>query len=295
MRVLTLSLGVLFALTSIAHAELDTVTYIDASGGAENNAGRIPDGRVEGDTSGKGEVTLIDVEGGDMWNGGDQFIYLHEASARPTSEKFLAVVRVVGQTEAVDGRWGKAGIHARNSLDGNAGNAMAQLATGNGSQADAPANGDHSPVPARLGGRRQNDGNGGFENGIPAHPSTRQDVDGDGNIANNTFQSAGTVSTWLALYYEPGTGFRAGTALDVNGAPGAWSFSDPVGDIPTTRDGWYLGLGYSAHSDLVPVDPDGFHGVTFDGFRTFVPEPTSVGLILLGAMGVLGFARRCRR
>jgi PEP-CTERM motif len=296
MKVLTLSFGVLFALSSLAHAELDTVTYVDSSGGVANNAGHIPDGSVEGDTTGVGEVTLLDIDGGDMWDGGDQFIYLHDNTQH--SLDWTATVRVVSQTEAVDGRWGKAGIHARSSLDGNASNAMAQLAAGNGSQVTPPAVGDHSPVPVRIGGRTQNDGNGGFETAILASPGTQQDVNANNEIANNTFQSTGTVPTWLSLSYTAATNeFVAGTALDIGGAPGIWSYSPPVSNVPADGDGWYVGLAYSAHPDLVPVAPTApYHGVTFDNFSlSVIPEPSSIGLILVGALGMLGWGLRRRR
>ena len=66
------------AIAGSAFAGLNTATYVDSSGGVPNNAGQVPDGRVEGDMTGVGEVTLFDIDGGDMWNGGDQFIYLHD-------------------------------------------------------------------------------------------------------------------------------------------------------------------------------------------------------------------------
>jgi hypothetical protein len=293
MKVLTLSFGVLFALCSIAQAELDTVTYIDSSGGVANNAGQIPSGMVEGDITGVGEVTLLDIDGGDLWDGGDQAIFLHEGQQR--TGDWTATVRVVSQTEAVDGRWGKAGIHARNDLNGNAANVMAQLAAGNRSQVANPGTGEHSPVPVRIAGRTMNNGNGGFETAIPAAAGTEQDVDGSNNIANNTFQMSGTVATWLSLQYTAATNtFIAGTALDVGGAPGVWSFSPPVTNVPADGDGWYVGLAYSMHSDMTPVAPTApFHGVTFDNFT--IPEPSSIVLILMGAVGMLGLGWMRRR
>ena len=270
-------------LSSAAFAELDTVTYVDASGGAENNAGVVPAGRVEGDISGVGEVTLYDTDGGDMWNGGDQFIYLHEGSER--SGNFTATVRVVSQTEAVDGRWGKAGIRASSTLDGNSANAMAQIATGNGSQADPPSSGGaHNPVPARIGGRTMNDGTGGFERPI---------LDASGaEVPNNVFAEAGTNVSWLSLSYDAGSNaFISGIAPDNGGSPGEWSYSEPATDVPSDG-GWYVGLAYSAHGDLaIAEDGDRMHGVTFDNF-SIVPEPASVGMALIGVLGLLGFRRR---
>jgi hypothetical protein len=96
-----------------------------------------------------------------------------------------------------------------------------------------------------------NNGNGGFEISIPAAAGTEQDVDGSGNVANNTFQTSGTVATWLSLQYTAATNsFVAGTALDVGGSPGVWSYSPPVTNVPADADGWYVGLAYSQHSDM---------------------------------------------
>ncbi|MCA9217676.1 MAG: PEP-CTERM sorting domain-containing protein [Planctomycetales bacterium] len=276
------SLAVAALLAASANAGLNTVTYVDSSGGAANNAGLIPDGMVEGDTTGVGEVTLFDIDGGDMWNGGDQFIYLHD-SAQETGD-FSATVRVVAQTEAVDGRWGKAGIRASSSLDGLSANAMAQLAAGNGSQAEQLGAGDHSPVPVRLAGRTQNDGEGGFENPV-------KDASG-AEVPNDALRADGVVKTWLRLNYTAAdNSFVAGHALDVNGAPGEWSYSDPTTAVPADGDGWYVGLAYSMHSDITPVRADNMHGITFDNY-SIVPEPSSLGLLSLGALALLGIRRR---
>ena len=283
------SLAVAALMAASANAGLNTVTYVDASGGVANNAGNIPAGSVVGDHSGVGEVTLNDVDGGDMWNGGDQFIYLHD-NAQEAGD-FTATVRVVSQTAAVDGRWGKAGIRASATLDGGSANAMAQIASGNGSQADQLGAGDHSPVPVRLAGRTQNDGNGGFENPVIGAAGTTQRLDGDGNVANDFLRADGAVATWLSLSYNSATNaFVAGSAADVGGAPGVWSYSDPVDSVPADGDGWYVGLAYSVHGDF-DLPADGMHGVTFDNY-SIVPEPSSLGLLVLGGLGLLGIRRR---
>ena len=289
MKKIVCSVAIAALMAVSANAGLNTVTYVDSSGGVPNNGGFTPGGSVVGDHTGAGAVTLSDIDGGDMWNGGDQFIYLHD-NAQETGS-FTATVRVVSQTEAIDGRWGKAGIRASSSLDGNSANAMAQVAAGNGSQVDAPASGDHSPVPVRLAGRTQNDGNGGFENPVIGTAGTEQTLDGDGNVANNVFASAGANATWLRLSYDAGdNSFIAGSALDVNGSAGVWSFSDPVSTVPADGDGWYVGLAYSVHDDMAPVAGD-MHGVTFDNY-SLVPEPSSLGLLLVGGLGLLGVRRR---
>ena len=205
-------------------------------------------------------------------------------------------MRVVSQTEAIDGRWGKAGIHATNGLDGNSRNSMAQLAAGNGSQVAPPPAGDHSPVPTRLAGRTGNDGNGGFENPIIGTDGTEQVLDGDGNVANDTFRTEGVNMTWLSLEYKAGSNeFIAGSAEDIDGAPGVWSYSDPSTAVAAPDDGgWYVGLAYSVHNDMTPVDPNApYHGVTFDNY-SIVPEPSSVGLLCMGVLGLLSLARRRR-
>ena len=286
----SLAAALLAMTVSVAQAEL-TFTYVSVDGSGTGN--------VEGDLNAVGPVTLLDADGGDMWNGGDNFVYLHEPLG-PNGEKrlgdFSATVRVVSQTEAIDGRWGKAGIRASHNLTGNSANAVAQVYAGNGSQVDPPASGAaHNPVPARLAGRTQGDGQGGFERPILAADATE--------VPNNLFPEAlagGTNTSWLRLDYTEETNtFVAGIAPDVNSAPGVWSFSEPATDIPRPSrrgPGWIVGLAYSAHSDLdftQVTRADGFHGVTFDNFSV-VPEPGCLGLMGLGLLGLLGCRRRRR-
>ena len=118
------------------------------------------------DLGGVTRMTLLDGEGGDMWNGGDQFTYLYDSNK--VTGDFTATVRVVAQTESVEGRWGKAGVTARANLTGLSQNVMTQVAAGTGSQVDPPEVGEHSPVPVRIAGRTGSDGQGGFEVGIKA-------------------------------------------------------------------------------------------------------------------------------
>ncbi len=261
-------------MASTAYAGLNTSTYVSIDGEGT--------GAVQNDTTGVSEVTLLDSTlQGDMWNDGDNFVYLHD-SARETGD-FTATVRVVAQTEAVDGRWGKAGIRANASLEGNASSAMAQIATGNGSQPTGA-----NPVPARLAGRATNGTNdGGYENPI---------LDAAGaEVPNDVFRTDGGVNkTWLSLSYtKADNSFIAGIAPDVNGAPGDWSYSEPKTDVEATGDGWYVGLAYSAHSDLADNPAaENLHGVTFDNYSiSSVPEPTSVTMLLFGLLG-LGLRRR---
>ena len=223
-----------------------------------------------------------DTAAGDFWNGGDTGTYLHE-SARVTGS-FSAVVRVVGQSEAASGRWGKAGIMARNSLLPGSSNGMAQLATGNGSQP-----GGANPVPVRLAGRLFNDGNGGFEDAVGN--------DG-GDISNNVFLTDGGVNvSWLRLDYNDVTNeFTSGFAPDVDGVAGAWAFSGARSDVEDTNsaDGWYVGMAYSSHSDMAIGGVEGIHTVSFDNFsisQSQIPEP-STSLLGLGALGFLAIRRK---
>ena len=163
------------ACMATAHAGLNTATYVSHDGGGSGSA--------TGDLSGVGALTLTDAPGGDLWNGGDQFIYVHDSNQ--TTTDFSAQVRVVSQTAAVDGRWGKAGIHVRNDLNGDAANAMTQVAAGNGSQLAGS-----DPVPVRIAGRTGNDGNGGFENPIILNPASGLASIGAGEVANDFFHPA---------------------------------------------------------------------------------------------------------
>lgn len=71
----------------MSFAELNTAEYISFDGGG--------DGRVEGDMTGVGKVTLYDGEGGDMWDGGNQNIFLYD-STKVTGD-FTATARVAAQ------------------------------------------------------------------------------------------------------------------------------------------------------------------------------------------------------
>lgn len=238
-----------------------TTTIIGAGGGSVTD-------------NGGGSYTLSDsTETGDFWNGNDEGTYHHE-DARVTGS-FSAVVRITGQSEAANGRWGKAGIMARDTLIGQTSSmAMAQVASGNGSQA-----GGSNPVPNRLSVLRNQAGDGGAE--IAILPET----------TNNTFNADGSVTlTWLRLDYDAGTNeFVAGIAPDVAGAPGAWSLSPADAGVfdsdPT--DGWYVGMAYSAHNDMTIATGEGLHSITFDNFSvTQVPEP-STSLLGFGALALL--------
>lgn len=261
---------------TVARAEL-TATYVSWDGNGS--------GAVEGDAvNAVNAVTLLDADDGDMWDGGDQFQYLH--TPEKMTGDWTAKVRVIAQTEALDGRWGKAGIRASNDLTGNSSNAMAQVAAGNGSQVDPPAVGDHSPIPVRLAGRTTNDGVNGFEDPV---------LDADGvEVPMNVFPTATAPAanmSWLSLSYTSAdNGFVTGYSED--GA--TWSYSNKRTDIFTDGNGWYIGLAYSAHSDLdftQVTREDGLHGVTFDNF-SIVPEPAGLTILGLGLMGLLGLRRR---
>jgi hypothetical protein len=276
-KILTVATGLgISALT--ANAGLSTFTHI-----AQDAAGT---GSFTGDITGVGPVTLNDDTAvGDFWNGGDTFSYLHEANQR--TGNFTATVRVVGQTGDAAGRWGKAGIVARASLDPQASNASAQVASGTGSQLLAPSAGDHSPVPIRLAGRQNGSGGeGGFEIGIVDAGTGVESV-------NNVFPEGAAVNaTWLSLSYNAdNNGFIAGYAPDNGGVPGPWSYSAEKTDVANDGDGWYVGIGYSAHNSMTVGGAQGQHGVTFDRFAV-VPEPSTS---LLSLLGLGAFLMRRRR
>jgi hypothetical protein len=104
-------------------------------------------GSASGDTvNAVGPVTLTNnTSSGDMWEGGDEYIYVH-SSARVTGS-FTATARIIGQSEAALGSWGKSGIRVSNDLTATSAFAMVQAAAGNDSQPTGP-----NPVPYRLAG-----------------------------------------------------------------------------------------------------------------------------------------------
>ena len=291
-------------ISATANAELNTVQYISFDGAGEGrldidgNGGQLlnaGDGPVSVDLSGASTFTVLDGEGGDMWNGGDQFTYLYDSSK--VTGDFTATVRVVSQTESVEGRWGKVNVTAQANLSGFGQQASAQVYSGTGSQVDPPAAGDHSPIPVRIGGRTGTDGNGGFE--LPISNAA-------GEIPNNVFPEPDanvinptTNVSWLRLQYQAeSNSFLAGYAEDVNGAPGAWGYSDLITNVPepTAEDGegWYVGIGYSAHNSLQVAeleDSDRLHGIGFDNYsivNEFLPQELAVGGVEIGSLTVAG-------
>ena len=277
--------------STAAFADLDTFTYVSTDGGGS--------GDWEGDMTAQLPVTLLDSDGGDMWNGGDQFAYLHEGAKIPAGSSYTAKVRVVSQTQAIDGKWGKAGIVAAQNLAGSSATATTQVAFGNGSQTyvnnDGSTTTGSDPVPVRLGGRTAPlPPDSGFEDGIPADAAYTGAIDGDGNVANVLEQR------WLSLEYNAATNqYIAGVARDINGTPGVWNYSAPRDDVNINADGGhYIGLGYSAHDDLnfdQVARTDKLHGVTFDNWSLeVVPEPASFSMIAFGILGLLGMRRRNR-
>ena len=307
-RILAAAFTVIFL--SAIRADLNTVTYISvdsSDGNVDGGSGRLdldgvkgavlfPDDTQSVDLTGVSSYTLLDGEGGDMWNGGDQFTFLYD-NEKATGD-FTATVRVVAQTESVEGRWGKAGISARANLSGLSQHAMTQVFSGTGSQVDPPAVGDHSAVPVRIGGRIQSDGNGGVER--PVFNS------GGAEIPNNVFPeaNAGVVNpttnvAWLRLQYKADTNtFVSGYSPDVDGAAVDWGYSAPATDfpLPTAEDGegWFVGLGYSAHNSLQVADladSDKMHGVTFDSYsfvNEFLPQELAVGGAEIGTLALNG-------
>jgi hypothetical protein len=264
------------ALSAVAsHAALTTTIL----GGAS------PPGTATGDTTNAtAPVTLSDTTAtGDMWEGGDEAVFLHESSRITGS--FTATVRVIGQTEAANGRWGKGGIQVRNDLTTTSAFAMAQAAAGNGSQPGMP-----EQVPIRLAGRQVQ--------GATGAGTMYEDTIGSAD-SNNIFRTDGGVNaTWLRISYDaPTNGFTAGFAPDVGGVPGAWTMGGTRTNVPDSNaaDGWFVGLAYSAHADMSLGTPavEGMHGITFDNF-SIIPEP-STALVGCAAVGVLALRRRRRR
>jgi len=245
--------------------------------------GAVPPGTATGDTTNAtGPVTLSDTTAsGDLWEGGDEAVFLHNSTQ--VTGSFTATARIIGQTEAANGRWGKGGIMVRNDLTTTSSFAMAQAAAGNGSQPTGA-----NPVPIRLAGRQVQGATGGgtmYEDTIGSPTS------------NDIFRTDGGVNaTWLSISYDaPTNAFIAGFAPDVAGAPGVWTFSAARTNVPDSNpaDGWYVGLAYSAHADMSLAAGEGQHGITFDNF-SIIPEP-STALLGSAVVGVLALRRRRRR
>jgi hypothetical protein len=228
-----------------------------------------------------GQITLTDSNEttDDMWDGGDTFIYYHEDSKR--TGNFTATARVIGQSVATDGRWGKNGIRASRDLTTRSQFAMTQIASGNDSQAtdQNPGNGIFDPVPPRLAGRESHD------SAVLPTPGMFEQNNG---ANQDIFLADGSVNMmWLQLSYDqPSNTFSSSWAFDAGGVPGAWN-TVTRNTVPASPDGYYVGLAYSAHNDL-GVTP---HSITYDNF-SIIPEPSSAVMALLGVLGLIGLRRR---
>lgn len=248
-----------------------------------NFGAAVPPGTATGDTTNAtAAVTLSDTTAtGDMWEGGDEAAYLYQTTRVIGS--FSATARIIGQTEAANGSWGKGGIRVSNDLTATSSFAMAQAAAGNATQPTGA-----NPVPIRLAGRQVQ--------GLTGAGTMYEDTIGAAN-SNNVFRTDGGVNaTWLSISYDaPTNAFIAGFAPDVAGVPGLWTFSAARTNVPDSNpaDGWFVGLAYSAHSDMSLAAGEGQHGITFDNFR-IIPEP-STALLGSAVVGVLALRRRRRR
>jgi hypothetical protein len=272
----TTGLLTLFASAVVSHGALTTTLL---------GTGVPSPSTATGDTvNATNAVTLRDGTGtpGDFWEQGDQGIFLHNSTR--TIGSFSAVARIIGQTEAANGSWGKTGIMARNDLTTTSAFAMSQAAAGNATQPTGA-----NPVPIRLAGRQLQ--------GVTGAGTMFEDTIGAAN-SNNVFRTDGGVNTtWLRLDYTAATNtFVAGFAPDVGGNPGAWTLSAPRTNVPDSNpaDGWWVGLAYSAHEDMSLGNPatEGLHGVTFDRF-SIIPEP-STALLASIVVGALALRRRRR-
>lgn len=135
-------------------------------------------GGLGSSASAGGAHTLDDnTASGHFWNGANPGTHLNETER--VTGSLSAVVRVVGQSEAANGSWRKAGVQARDTLATGSFQAMAIAAAGVGSQP-----GDANAVPLRLGSRIQSDGEGGFE--LPIQ-------NGGFDIANDIFVGPRTL------------------------------------------------------------------------------------------------------